>query len=62
MTIKELIAEVKILTSKVEELIKTYSNPSKISGLEADEIFIDELHKLALEDSIPNKIVCGASD
>ena len=54
MTIKELIAEVKNLTSKFEEFIKTFSELILVSGISFDEITIDELHKLAIQYDIPN--------
>jgi hypothetical protein len=59
MTIKELIAEVKNLTSKFEEFTKTFSELKSVSGISFDEITIDELHKLAIQYDIPN---CGDSD
>lgn len=59
MTIKELIAEVKNLTSKFEEFTKAFSELKSVSGLSFDEITIDELHKLAIQYDTPN---CGGSD
>jgi len=53
MTIKELIAEVKNLTSKFEEFIKTFSEIT-VNGLSSDEMTIDELHKLAIQYVKPN--------
>lgn len=52
MTIKELIAEVKKLTSKLEEFTKAYSNLKSVDGQSFDEMTIDELHKLAIENHI----------
>jgi len=62
MSFKELIEKVEILVIDVKELIeKLKANPkfNKVSGLSPDEEYVDELHKLAMEDITPTCVKNG---